>query len=70
MTAIDMAKANVAASAIEHCLRTRRGGGYCARMAFAPRRSAGDYSEVTRIAAGLPFVIVTVILGIASGWHH
>lgn len=70
MTAIDLAKANVATSAIERCLRIKRADGYCAGMAFAPRRRARDYSEVARIAAGLPFIIVMVILGIAGGWRH
>lgn len=70
MTAMDMAKASVAASAIERCLRIKPVGGYCGRMAFAPRRGARDDSEFARIAAGLPFVIVMVILMVAAAAHH
>lgn len=64
MTALDLAKANVAASAFERCLRLQRAGGYCSRLSFrrAPRVRAYG---LPGFVSGLPFILMLILAAVA-----
>lgn len=70
MTAIDVARANVAAVGLERCLRIIQGGSRCDRLWFpVARRKTRSWLRVDRepvlnAIAGLPFIAVLIALGL------
>ena len=62
MTSVDIAKANVAASAIQRCLRIRRDGGFCGRFQFHRVVRENRFTAVLSALPFLGFLLVALFL--------